>query len=194
MTNLNNPFSLKGKNIIITGASSGIGRQCAISCSQMGANVILIARNEKRLKETYNKLERGEHLYFSQDITEYDKIESIINDAVSKVGKIHGFIHSAGIEMTLPLRVLSPTKFEEIYSINVISAFNIARIISKKKYISENASFVFISSIMAQLGQPGKIGYCSSKGALTAGAKAMALELANKHIRINSVLPGMVKS
>ncbi|MCK4664778.1 MAG: SDR family oxidoreductase [Bacteroidales bacterium] len=187
-------FSLIEKNIIITGASSGIGRQCAISCSQMGANVVLIARNEERLKKTYNSLERGNHLYFPQDITEYDKIELVINETVSRLGKIHGFIHSAGIEMTLPLKILNSTKFEKVYSINVISAFNIARIISKKKYIGENASFVFISSIMAQLGQPGKIGYCSSKGALIAGAKAMALELANRKIRVNSILPGMVKS
>jgi NAD(P)-dependent dehydrogenase (short-subunit alcohol dehydrogenase family) len=187
-------FSLIEKNIIVIGASSGIGRQCAISCSQMGANVVLIARNEERLKKTYNNLERGNHLYFPQDITKYDKIELVINETVSRLGRIHGFIHSAGIEMTLPLKILTSTKFEKVYSINVISAFNIARIISKKKYIGENASFVFISSIMAQLGQPGKIGYCSSKGALIAGAKAMALELANKHIRVNSVLPGMVKS
>ncbi len=191
---MNNPFTLKGKNIVITGASSGIGRQCAISCSQMGANIILIARNEERLKETYDNLEHGNHLCFSQDITEYEKIELVINETVSKIGKIYGFIHSAGIEMTLPLKVLHHSKFEEVYSINVISAFNIARIISKKIYIAEKASFVFISSIMAQLGQPGKIGYCSSKGALIAGAKAMALELANKHIRVNSILPGMVKS
>lgn len=191
---MNNPFSLQGKNILITGASSGIGRQCAISCSQMGANVVLIARNEERLKKTFDKLEPGNHLYYSQDITKYHKLESIIKNAVNAVGKISGFIHSAGIEMTLPFNVLTPAKFEEVYSINVISAFNIAQLISKKKYIGAKASFVFISSIMAQLGQPGKIGYCSSKGALISGARAMALELVHKQIRVNSILPGMVKS
>ena len=189
-----NPFSLKGKNIVITGASSGIGRQSAISCSQFGGNIILIARNEERLNETYNQLDKGSHLYYSLDITKYDEIEPIIKDAVSKIGEISGFIHSAGIEMILPLSILKPDKIEKVMSINVISAFNIARILSKKKYVSEMASFVFISSIMAELGQPGKIGYCSSKGALVAGAKAMALELASKNIRVNSVLPGMVKS
>ena len=189
-----NPFSLKDKNILITGVSSGIGRQCAISCSQMGATVVLLGRNEQRLSETLNLLNKGEHLSYSIDLTEYEKIETIISDAVRKVGKIDGFIHAAGIEMTLPLKMLKPQKLQDVFSINVFSAFHIAKLISKKKYLGNNASFVFIASIMAQLGQPGKIGYCSSKGALVAGAKSMALELANKNVRTNSILPGLVKS
>ena len=78
---MNSAFSLKNKNIIITGAFSGIGRQCAITFSQLGANVILIARNKERLKKTFNKLEKGNHLIISQDITEYDKLEEVVNTA-----------------------------------------------------------------------------------------------------------------
>jgi len=189
-----NPFSLKGKNIIITGASSGIGRQCAISCSKMVANIILVDINKEGMDKTLSLMQSANHVCFQQDITEYDAIEPIVKIATSKLGKIDGFVHSAGIEMTLPLKVLSPDKLEEVFSINVISEFNIARILSKKKYVNETASFVFISSIMADLGQPGKIGYCSSKGAIVSGARAMALELSNKNIRVNSILPGMVKS
>ena len=191
---MKNPFSLEGKNILITGASSGIGRQCAIFCSEMGANVILVARDEERLQGTLGQLRNGNHIYYSQDITDYEEMEPLIADAVLKLGEISGVVHSAGAEMTLPINMLKAQKFEEVYSINVIAPFNISRIVSKKKYIADSASFVFISSIMAQVGQPGKIGYCSSKGALVAGAKAMALELANKNIRVNSILPGMVKS
>lgn len=192
---MNNPFSLENKNIVITGASSGIGRQCAISCSLMGANIVLIARNEERLKETYNHLDKGNHLSFSQDITEYDKIESIISEAVSKLGKIHGFVHSAGIEVTLPLKMMRPEDYEKIFAINVIAGFEFARIISKKKYLNDNGtSFVFISSIMGLLGQSGKVGYCSSKGALIAGVKAMALELANKNTRVNCISPAIVET
>ena len=189
-----NPFSLEDKNILITGASSGIGRQCAISCSEMGANLILVDINKNGLDKTLSLMKSRNHISFQQDITEYDELETIIQNSVSKVGKISGFIHSAGIEMTIPLKMLKPQKLEKVYSVNVISAINLARVIAKKKYISDSASFVFISSIMAQFGQPGKIGYCSSKGALAAGAKAMALELANKNIRVNAILPGMVKS
>ena len=189
-----NPFSLNNKTIIITGASSGIGRQCAISCSKMGASVVLVARNEDRLKSTLSEMKAGNHLYYSLDVTSYDEIESVIQDVVLKIGKISGFIHSAGIELTLPLKMLKPIKFQEVFAVNVVSAFTISRILSKKKFIDDAASFVFISSIMAQLGQPGKIGYCSSKGALVAGARAMALEFAKRKIRVNSVLPGMIKT
>lgn len=192
---MNNPFSLKNKNILITGASSGIGRQCAITFSQLGANVILIARNKERLKETYNKLDKGNHLIISQDITEYNKLEEVVNTAVDKIGKISGFVHSAGIEMTLPLRSMQPSYYEKMFSVNVIAGFELAKIISKKKYLYKNgASFVFISSVMGILGQLGKIGYCSSKGSLISGVKAMALELASKKIRVNCILPGVVET
>jgi NAD(P)-dependent dehydrogenase (short-subunit alcohol dehydrogenase family) len=188
-------FNLKNKNIIITGASSGIGRQCAITFSQLGANVILIARNQGRLEDTYNKLEKGNHLIISQDITKYEKLEEVVNTAVNKLGRISGFVHSAGTEMTLPLRSMQPSYYEEIFSVNVIAGFELAKIISKKKYINkEKASFVFISSVMGILGQPGIIAYCASKGALISGVKSIALELASKKIRVNCISPGQIKS
>lgn len=188
-------FNLKNKNIIVTGASSGIGRQCAITFNQLGANLILIARNEERLKETYNKLDKGNHLIFSQEITEYDKLKEIVNTAVDKIGKISGFVHSAGIEMTVQLRSMTPSYYENMFATNVISGFELARIISKKKYLDKKGvSFIFISSVMGMLGQSGKIGYCASKGALISGSKAIALELAKKNIRVNCVLPGVVET
>jgi len=188
-------FDLKNKNIIVTGASSGIGRQCAITFSQLAANIILIARNRERLEETFNRLNKGNHLFISQNITNYDKLEDIINTIREKMGKISGFVHSAGTEMTLPLRSMTSSYYENMFAINVISGFELARIISKKKYLDENgASFVFISSVMGILGQAGKVGYCSSKGALISGAKAMALELAKKNIRVNCILPGVVET
>lgn len=188
-------FSLSNKNIILTGASSGIGKQCAITFSQLGANIILIARNKERLKDTFNKLEKGNHLIISQDITEYAKLEEVVNTAVGKVGKVSGFVYSAGIEMTLPLRSMQPSYYKDMFATNVISGFELARIISKKKYLNENgASFIFISSVMGILGQAGKVGYCSSKGALISGSKAIALELAKKNIRVNCVLPGVVET
>jgi len=188
-------FDLKNKNIIVTGASSGIGKQCAITFSQLGANVILIARNKERLKDTYNKLEKGNHLIISQDITKYDRLEEVVNTAVDKLGIVSGFVHSAGIEMTLPLRSMTPSYYENMFATNVISGFELARIISKKKYLDEKGvSFIFISSVMGMLGQSGKIGYCASKGALISGSKAIALELAKKNIRVNCVLPGVVET
>jgi len=191
---MHTPFSLNEKNIIITGASSGIGRQCAISCSQMGANVVLISRDEERLKLTYTRLGGANHLYFPLDVTEYDNIELTISESVSRLGKIHGFIHSAGIEMTLLLKSMKPEYYNKLFSVNVISAFNLARIISKDKYIGEQASFVFISSIMGLVANAGLTGYCASKGALNSGIKSMAIELSNKNIRVNTISPGYIQT
>ena len=190
---MKNNLDLNNKNIIITGASSGIGRQCAITFSKFGANIILIARNKEKLEQTFNKLNKENHITFAQDLTEYDKLEEIVATAVKKIGRISGFVHSAGIEMILPLKGMQPSYYEKMFAINVIAGFEIAKIISKKKYFDEKgASFVFISSIMGILGQPGRIGYCSSKGALVSGVKAMSLELAKKNIRVNCILPGVV--
>lgn len=192
---MKNPFDLTGKTIVITGASSGIGQECAIATSKAGANVVLLGRDLNRLESTYSQLAEGNHLYFSQEITGYDKLEGIIQQVFEKIGKISGFIHSAGIEMTLPLRSMKANDYEQLFAINVIAGFEIARILSKKKYCDEqSASFVFISSVMGLLGQIGKIAYCSSKGALISGCKAMALELAPKNIKVNCVLPGVVKT
>lgn len=191
---MNNPFSLENKNIVITGASSGIGRQCAISCSQQGAKVIIIGRNEERLLNTYNSLEGDGHLRYLLDITRYDEIETVIQDAINKIGKISGFIHSAGIEITKPLKVMNHEDYNNLFSVNVISAFEISRIILKKKYSEDNSSLVFISSVRGMLGYPGAVGYCSSKGALNAGVKAMALEYASRNIRINCVSPAIIET
>lgn len=191
---MHNPFSLKGKVILITGASSGIGKQCAISCSKMGAKIILVARNEERLKSVISELEGDNNLYFSLDITDYNKIEAIIKESVNKLGKVDGFIHSAGIELTKPLRVMKSTDYESVFSVNVIAGFEFAKILTKKKYSNEGSSLVFISSIMGKFGQSGKSAYCSSKAALIGGMKALALEFSQKKVRFNCVLPAVVST
>jgi len=192
---MKNNINLDHKNIIITGASSGIGRQCAITFSQFGANIILVARNKEKLEQTFNKLNKGNHIIFAQDLTEYDKLEEIINVSVEKIGRISGFVHSAGTVMILPLKGMQHSYYEKLFAINVIAGFELAKIISKKRYLSEKgASFVFVSSIMGILGQPGRVGYCSSKGALISGTRAMALELIKKNTRVNCILPGVVET
>ena len=191
---MTSPFNLEEKHILITGASSGIGRQCAITCSQMGAKLTLIARNENRLKETLSELDNDKHQYIIQDLTELNKIESIITKATKKNGKIDGFIHAAGIETILPLKLHTSNIFTEQMNINSFVGFEFTRLIALKKHLSpKGCSIVFISSIMGILGQSGQVGYCASKGALISGAKALAVELANKGIRVNSVLPGQVE-
>ena len=192
---MNSIFNLNNKNVIITGASSGIGRQCAITFSKLGANVILIARNKKRLQITYDKLEKGDHILFSQDITEYNKLEQIVKKTVERVGRISGFVHSAGIDMTLPLSAMQSSYYEKIFAINVISGLELAKIISKKKYVDKNsASFIFIASIMGVIGNAALTGYSASKGAIISAVKSLAIELTHKNIRVNCVSPGQIET
>jgi len=115
---------LKNKVIIITGASAGIGRQCAISCSQLGARLVILGRNEQRLAETKAMLEGTEHLLISQDLTDYSALPGMISDVVEKMGVISGFIHSAGIETVLPFRMIEPNHFEKAFAVNVILLLN----------------------------------------------------------------------
>jgi NAD(P)-dependent dehydrogenase (short-subunit alcohol dehydrogenase family) len=186
---------LQDKNILITGASSGLGRECAVILSKIGAKVVIIGRDETRLNQTLALLVGSGHLSYRMDVTDFDNIESLVSDCVSKIGKLDGFVHCAGVELTMPLQIMNYSKYNELFSINTIAAFEFSKIISKKKYYNNvGASFIFISSIAGILGVSGKIGYCSSKAALVNGAKAMALELANKKIRVNSILPGMLNT
>lgn len=189
-----NSFSLCNKNIIITGASSGIGRQTAISCSQMGARLLLIGRNKNRLDETLNQLHQPEqHLSFLLDLTDYENVETILQEGVSKIGKFHGIVHSAGITTTRPIKMVQPSKLDHFISTNVTSAINLTRLFISPKYISnDGGSIVFISSIMGIVGEVGKTIYSITKGALNSGARSLALELASKKIRVNTISPGVV--
>ena len=195
-----NRFSLLDKTIIVTGASSGIGRVCAIECAKMGANIILFARNEERLMEVYNEINeitvnnsKRRHLKYSIDLLEdLASVSKSIEDAVDKLGKIDGFIHAAGVEKTLPINAMKASDYENLFKVNTISGFELAKTVAKRKNISDKGSFVFISSITAVIGRSGVVGYAASKGALVAGAKSMALELASKNITVNCISPGTI--
>jgi NAD(P)-dependent dehydrogenase (short-subunit alcohol dehydrogenase family) len=193
-------FSLLNKNIIVTGATSGIGRVCAVECAKMGATIIILGRNSDRLLEVCAEINevskdniKGKHLIYSIDLlNDLSSLGTIIDDVVIKLGKIDGFIHAAGIEKTLPISAMKEGDYENILKVNAISGFDLAKVVSKKKNSAEKGSFVFISSITAVIGRVGVVGYAASKGALVAGAKSMALELASKNITVNCISPGTI--
>jgi NAD(P)-dependent dehydrogenase (short-subunit alcohol dehydrogenase family) len=186
-------FSLANKNILVTGASSGIGLSCSKMCSEIGANLILLGRNEINLTQTLNQLKPGNHSYVICDLLDISDIESTLEKSLNQYGKIHGFIHSAGIDITLPLNSLKNSSYQRIFNTNVISGFEIARILSKKLYCpTEGASYVFIASVMGLVGESAKVAYSATKGALISGCRSMALELAEKKIRINCISPAIV--
>jgi len=190
----NNPFNLSGKNIVITGASSGIGRQCAITANALGAFVILIGRSQERLNETARLLVNTDYIIFATDITAYKETESGLEDLLKDL-KIDGIIHAAGISTTLPLRNITPEKLQPFFETNVFAAINITKLLTKVKFANpQGMSIVFIASVMGIVGELGKTTYSLTKGALVAGAKSLALELASKKIRVNCVLPGVVET
>ncbi|AZA81708.1 short-chain dehydrogenase [Chryseobacterium lactis] len=190
-----NPFSLKDKIILITGASSGIGRSCSVECSKSGAGLILIARNKEELNTTVSMLAPGTKVEtIIADLTQCENLEELIAEKVMVMGKISGFIHCAGVEKTLPLKKHTPKLYHDIFAVNVIAGFEIAKILSLKKYKAEASSFVFISSVAGMVGEIGKAAYSSSKGAVISGARSMAMELSRSNVRVNSISPAMVNT
>ena len=193
---MNNPFSLENKLIVVTGASSGIGRQCAVTCAAAGARVILIARNEERLRETLSMMEGNGHGYYSFDIGQAviggGSISLIINEIVKTYGKVDGFLHAAGIERTLPVKLLTPDDYLEVFRTNTLSAFEFIHQFSYKKYFNDGGHIVLISSITSVIGRGGVAAYAASKGALNSAIRPMALEFAKRRVTVNCVSPGTV--
>ncbi len=189
-----NPFSLKDKLIIVTGASSGIGRQCAIACSMMGAAVGLLGRDSQRLEETLMQMENPQkHIMYASDLLEFEKIEGIVKECVSRKGRIDGLINCAGISTTLPINAISPEKIQDSFQTNVTGPVNLTRQVVKTANFTEaGGSIIFISSVMGMAGESGKTLYSLTKGALISAVRSMALELASRKIRVNAVSPGVV--
>ena len=190
-----NPFTLEGKTILVTGASSGIGRQCAIDCSKMGAKVVLIARNEERLHETLSSMEGDGHLLVSHDLTDFDSLPALVKDIVGKVGPLDGALHCAGISNTEPLKLVDVNRLEDFFRTNVFSVIQLAREICKLKNVNKDgASIVFFSSVMGVVGESCKSTYSFTKGSLISGMRSLAVEYAKKKIRFNCVSPGVIET
>lgn len=189
-----NPFSLEGKTIIITGASSGIGRQIAVDCGRAGAKVVAIARNMERLSATLCELEGEGHRCYSYDLSDIDGIGNLVKNIVNDCGKIDGLVCAAGIEKTLPLKLLKPTDYDEVLKVNTISALEMARQVTGVRNFrqSETGGVIFISSITAAVARAGTAAYAASKGALVSAARVLAVELSRRKIRVNCISPGTI--
>ena len=186
-----NPFSLEQKTILITGASSGIGRQTAIECSMMGAKVIITGRNRERLNETLKLLEGEGHTIIEAELTDEYDVKKLVDDIPS----LDGLVLNAGFNFTKLVPFIKDEDVQSIFSVNAMAPILLMRSLVKKKKMSKGSSVVFTSSISAKgISSPGNSLYSSTKGALTSFMKNAALELAAKKIRCNAVLPGMVET
>lgn len=188
-----NPFSLEGKTILITGASSGIGAQCAIDCSKMGAKVVLLARNEERLQNTLKSMEGEGHSIISFDLNNLSLIPNIVDEIVTTIGPLDGVLHCAGISTTTPLKLVKEEMLEKYFRTNVFSAILLTKEICRmKNHKKEGASIVFLSSVAACNGESAKSTYSMTKGSLISGMRSLACEYGTKRIRFNCISPGIV--
>ncbi|MEN3004739.1 SDR family NAD(P)-dependent oxidoreductase [Dehalobacterium formicoaceticum] len=189
-----NPMDLSEKLILVTGASSGIGRATAIQLSKLGGKIVLVARSEDKLNETLKMMEGEGHAVYPFDLKGIDKIEGLINQIVQENGALNGLVHCAGIA---PMRPLGSTKYDFLHDVMVINFYSFVEVVrcaSKKKKFVEGASFIGMSSVGSQSGDKSKIAYCASKAAMDAAIKCMAKELESKKIRVNTVVGGFVKT
>lgn len=191
MNNNNSPYSLNGKTILITGASSGIGQAVAIECSRMGANVVITARNKERLEQTRDKLSGDNHFSFIADITNEEQLTKL----VEQLPRLNGVCFSAGVGCTCPVTFASRKKFDSIFNINFFAQAELSRLLLKKKILEKNSSLVFIDSIggISRI-TPGNAIYGSAKAALYSWSKYIAIEHGTRGIRSNCICPGMVET
>ena len=184
----NNPFSLIGKTILVTGASSGIGRAVAIACSKMGATVIATGRNSDRLEETFKALEGEGHVKVIADLASQNQRDALIG----QIPSLDGLVHCAGIGHRKPAKSLTEEDIASVMSANFNSAVLLQSSLLSKKKINKEASIVFLSSRTAEVPTIANALYSASKGAIQSYAKSLSLELAPRQIRVNCICPAMV--
>ena len=183
-----NPFTLEGKNILVTGASAGIGRGIAIACSKMGARIYAMGRNAERLDETLHQMEGEGHKTVICDLTLKEAIKSLVLD----LPKLDGVVHCAGIGQRIPCKQLTESDVDEVMNINFKAPVLLQSELLTQKKINKGASIVFVASIASWSPTIGNSVYSASKGALISYAKCLGLELAPRGIRVNSISPAMV--
>lgn len=186
-----NPLDMTGKRVLVTGASSGIGRACACMLSKLGAIVVLTGRRVEALMETQrNMVNPDTHLILPCDVGNFSAIEEL----VAATGKIDGFVHSAGAPSMIPIGTFDEVNAQEVMRINFFSFLEFMRHYSKQRNRNESLSVVAVSSVSAFAGWSGGSVYCGTKGALSASVRSLAMELAPKGIRVNAVCPSNIRT
>lgn len=184
------PFSLQNKTILVTGASSGIGKAIAIQTAEAGASLILTGRDERRLKETISQLKPAAHKIIVADLSDEEQLKQLVTD----LPQLDGVVHSAGIIKRVPLKLISDKNLHELMQINFFAPALLTQALYKQKLLKDEASVVFISSVASSFASLGNIIYMSSKGAINSFMKGIAFELASSGIRANAIQPGMIKT
>jgi NAD(P)-dependent dehydrogenase (short-subunit alcohol dehydrogenase family) len=184
------PFSLTNKSILVTGASSGIGRAIAVACSELGATLIITGRNEIELVNTLKLMSGSGHRAIKADLTEESELDNLVNS----LPLLDGFISNAGVNKRMLIQYLKTNDMDLVLKTNLISPILLTKKLLKLKRIKNGASIVFLSSIAVFQSSIGDGVYSATKGGINSFSKVLALELAGKKIRVNTIQPGMVRT
>jgi len=182
------PYDLKNKRILVTGASSGIGREIAKQCAVMGAVMVITGRDESRLADTLAALPEEEHRVIPADLTDVDSIKTF----VARVGQIDGVVHCAGVHGVMPARMVGKDFLDKVLNANFQAPVLLTQQFLAKKALTDNASILFMASIAAHTGTVGVATYSASKSAILGFMRPLALEVAKKGIRVNALSPGLI--
>lgn len=190
-----NPFvTLEGKRILVTGASSGIGRACAVMAASLGASVTLVARRAEALEETRQLMVAPErHRCLAWDFASGQDVAPLFAE-ILKDGKLNGLVHAAGIGPAMPLAAIDMQEAKRVMEVNWLSFLALMKQCAKKRVAEPGFSVVVISSTSALSGSPGQSVYGASKGAVSSMVRTFAIELAPKGIRVNAVCPSNIKT
>lgn len=184
-----------GRIVVVSGASSGIGRAVAIHLARQGAWLVLLGRDRNRLEETAQLAGASVCRTLQLDLAKLSDIMPSLKEAVAGLGRLYGLCHSAGTVETLPLSAVSPEKLQAVMHVNYLAGMELARTVTRRDLLREDGgAILFISAIYGLIGKPGQIAYSGSKGAVTSAARTMAIELARRNIRVNVLSPGIVQT
>ena len=190
-----NPMALTGKHIVVTGASSGLGRETCIVLSQLGAKVSLISRRKGKLDDTISAMDGEGHRSFPYDVSDVEGIEDLVKQITEENGKIDGFVHAAGIGTVLPISMTKYDALLDMMKIHLFSFVEFVRLFSKKKFSNDGASIVAVSSAGTIHSDKGKLAYSTTKGALDKAVRPLAIELGeSRKFRVNTINPGWIKT
>jgi NAD(P)-dependent dehydrogenase (short-subunit alcohol dehydrogenase family) len=190
-----NPLELTGKTILVTGASSGIGRATAIYLSRLGGRIVAVGRDQDRLQYTLSQMEGSGHAALPFDLNDVEQIPGWMKTIVATAGPLYGLVHGAGIVLNRPLKVLSYKNLVDMQRINVDAAIMLTKGFRQNGVCEKSgSSIVYLSSVAAFKGKPALAGYSATKGALVSLARTLAVELAGEKVRVNCLCPGLVET